>query len=625
MANILSVENLTHHWGDIRLFSNLTFGLSEGDKAALIARNGTGKTTLLNILAGQLAPDEGEITISKDATMGYLEQSPSFQPGLTVLEAIFNSDNEVARTVSQYEKAVLENNDEELQRLLPRMEQYNAWSYEEKAKQILSKLNINRFDQPVEQLSGGQVKRVALASVLITEPDFLILDEPTNHLDLEMIEWLEDYLKRSRMTLLMVTHDRYFLDSVCNQIFELQDETLYHFKGSYAYYLEKRDERIQQKNKEIERARNLLRKEQEWMNRQPQARGTKAKYRVEAFGELKKRASQTTEEQKLDIRFSASRLGRKVLNLHHISKSFDDLRLINDFSYKFVRGEKVGIIGKNGSGKSTFLNILTGDLQPDSGEIEPGETLKIGYYRQEGMVIDERKRVLEVITDIADHIMLGKGQSMSAAQFLRYFMFPNEMHNVLVEKLSGGEKKRLYLMTVLMQNPNFLILDEPTNDLDILTLNVLEDFLTQFDGCVLVVSHDRYFLDRTTDHLFVFKGNGIIKDFPGNYTDYYLQQKEEEKKKRLQKENTPKNKSAQKNKPPRKPAPNKLTFKEKKEMEELEKRMEILEAEKQEAETLLSSGNLPSDQLVETSKRLGDLLKELDECEMRWLELSEKE
>ncbi|MDK2842801.1 MAG: transport system ATP-binding/permease protein, partial [Anaerophaga sp.] len=594
MANILSVENVTHHWGDIRLFNNLSFGLDEGDKAALIARNGTGKTTLLNILAGVLPSDEGQVTIRKNITLGYLEQTPRFTPELTVLETLFTSDNETARIVKLYEKAVAENDHESLQELLPKMEQLNAWSYEERAKQILSQLNINRFDQPMEQLSGGQVKRVALAAVLITDPDFLILDEPTNHLDLDMIEWLEDYLKRSRMTLLMVTHDRYFLDRVCNEIFELQDETLFQYRGNYAYYLEKRQERIHQKNQEVERARNLLRKEQEWMNRQPQARGTKAKYRIDAFHDLKKTASQNTQEQSMEINIGSARLGRKVLNLHHVSKGFDNLNLIKDFSYKFVRGEKAGIIGKNGTGKSTFLNILTGELQPDSGDVEPGETLVTGYYRQEGMLPDENKRVLEVITDIADQVKLGKNHSMSASQFLRYFMFPNEMHNVRVQKLSGGEKKRLYLMTILMKTPNFLILDEPTNDLDILTLNVLEDYLQQFDGCVLVVSHDRYFLDKVTDHLFIFEGNGTIKDFPGNYTDYREQMAKELQEKRAA---TSTGQQHKKQKPARLPNKNKLTFKEKKEMESLEQRIEKLEDQKKELEDQLNSGSLSGDEL----------------------------
>ncbi|WP_010664350.1 ABC-F family ATP-binding cassette domain-containing protein [Marinilabilia salmonicolor] len=622
MANILSVENLTHNWGDIRLFNNLTFGLEEGDKAALIARNGTGKTTLLNILGGKFSADSGIVTWRKDIITGYLAQNPEFEPEQTVLESLFHSENETAVVVRSYEKAVAENDDTAIQELLPKMEQLNAWDYEERAKQILSQLKIDMFNQPMGQLSGGQIKRVALARVLITNPDFLILDEPTNHLDLDMIEWLEDYLKRSRMTLLMVTHDRYFLDSVCNTIYELHDESLFQYKGNYTYYLEKRAERISQKNQEVERARNLLRKEQDWMNRQPQARGTKAKYRIDAFYDLKKTAEQNTEEQNLEINIKSARLGKKVINLHHISKRFGDLTLIKDFSYKFARGEKVGIIGKNGSGKSTFLNILTGKLEPDSGEVEPGETLAFGYYKQEGLNLDNSKRVLDVITDIADHIQLGKDQSMSASQFLRYFLFPNEMHNVLVEKLSGGEKKRLYLMTVLMKNPNFLILDEPTNDLDILTLNILEDYLQQFDGCVMVVSHDRYFLDKVTDHLFVLEGNGRIKDFPGNYTDYHAQKRQEAKD---QKSISTSVKEPKKKKPARQQDKNKLTFKEKKELESLEQQIEELENQKNEKETQLNSGKLTGDELLQTSADLGQLMEELDTCEMRWLELSEKE
>ncbi|MFW6268391.1 MAG: ABC-F family ATP-binding cassette domain-containing protein [Marinilabiliaceae bacterium] len=624
MANILSVENLTHHWGDIQLFNDLTFGLDEGQKAALIARNGTGKTTLLNILAGIYPPDGGSVTYRSNITRGYLAQDPEFDHRLTVLDTLFQSENETAKLVRQYESAVARDDHDALQKLLPKMERLDAWDYEERAKQILSQLDIHAFDQPVDQLSGGQLKRVALARVLINNPDFLILDEPTNHLDLDMIEWLEDYLKRSRMTLLMVTHDRYFLDRVCNEILELQDQTLYQYNGNYAWYLEKREERISQRNQEVERARNLLRKEQDWMNRQPKARGTKAKSRVDAFYDLKKTASQNTEEQNLEINIKSSRLGKKVVNLHNISKSFDDLNLIDGFSYKFTRGDKTGIVGKNGTGKSTFLNILTGQLQPDTGYVEPGETLKFGYYRQEGMDIDENKRVLEVITDIADHIVLGKNHTMSAAQFLRYFLFPNEMHNVLVQKLSGGEKKRLYLMTVLIQNPNFLILDEPTNDLDILTLNILEDYLLQFDGCVMVVSHDRYFLDKVTDHLFVFEGNGIIKDFPGNYTDYFLQKKNLDKSRKEQEAVQSKD-AGKKKKPTRKAQTNKLTFKEKKEMEELEQRMESLQSEKTTTEEKINSGELPSDELVQASERLGNIIKELDLCENRWLELSEKD
>jgi ABC transport system ATP-binding/permease protein len=622
MANILSVENLTHHWGDIPLFDNLTFGLEEGDKAALIARNGTGKTTLLNILGGIFPSDSGRVTFRKDIIIGYLPQNPDFAHNMTVLESLFQSDNETAQLVREYEKALAHSDHETLQELLPKMEQFHAWDFEERAKQILSQLKIDMFDQPMGELSGGQIKRVALARVLITNPDFFLLDEPTNHLDLDMIEWLEDYLKRSRMTLLMVTHDRYFLDSVCNEIFEIRDENLYQYKGNYAYYLEKRAEKISQKNQEVERARNLLRKEQDWMNRQPQARSTKAKYRIDAFYDLKKVAGQHTEEQNLEINIKSSRLGKKVVNLHHISKSFDDLNLINDFSYKFMRGEKVGIIGKNGCGKSTFLNLLTGKLQPDSGEVEPGETLVFGYYRQEGLNLDGEKRVLDVITDIADHIKLGKDRSMSAAQFLRYFMFPNEMHNVLVQKLSGGEKKRLYLMTVLIKNPNFLILDEPTNDLDILTLNILEEYLQQFNGCVLVVSHDRYFLDKVTDHIFIFEGNGTIKDFPGNYTDYYSQKKKEQKKLKAVSAQA---QEPKKKKPARQPNTNKLSFKEKKEMEDIEKRIEELETEKAEKEAKLNSGTLAGQELLETSSKLGQIMKDLDEYEMRWLELSEKE
>ncbi len=624
MANILSVENLTHNWGDIQLLSNLNFGLNEGDKVALIARNGTGKTTLLNILAGRFSPDEGQVVFRGSILKGYLEQDPAFDDEHTVMESIFQSDNETAQLVRDYEEAVHKNDHETLQNLLSKMDRLGAWDYEERARQILSQLSITNFDQPVSELSGGQKKRVALANVLITNPDFLILDEPTNHLDLDMIEWLEDYLSRSRVTLLMVTHDRYFLDAVCNQIYELHQKTLYQYKGNYTYYLEKRAERMAQQTQEVERARNLMRKEQEWMNRMPQARGTKAKYRVDAFSDLKETAQQNLEEKSIQLDVQSSRLGKKVVNLHHISKKFDELNLINNFSYKFVRGDKIGVIGKNGTGKTTFLNILTGQLAPDTGKVEPGETLVFGYYRQQGLVFDDRKRVIEVITDIAHHIALGNNRSMTAAGFLRYFLFPNEMHNVLVEKLSGGEKKRLYLMTVLMKMPNFLILDEPTNDLDILTLNILEEYLINFNGCVLVVSHDRYFLDRVTDRLFVFEGDGVIKDFPGNYTDYNTHAKKRQQAQRNLAAETPKKPSPTKS-TPKKEGPQKLSYKEKMEMKELEQKMEQLEAEKTRMENELNSGKLKPDDLVETSKQLSEIMKQLDRCEMRWLKLSEME
>lgn len=619
MANILSVENLTHHWGDIRLFNSLTFGLEEGEKAALIARNGTGKTTLLNILAGKQVPDGGTVTIRKGIRTGYLVQDPVFPAGKTVIESLLSGDNELIKAVRDYEEA-LESNDQALiGKMVEKMDAMGAWDYETRVRQVLDKLKITRLNQPVEQLSGGQHKRLALAAVLLEEPDFIILDEPTNHLDIDMVDWLEDYLSRNRATLLMVTHDRFFLDRVCNVIFEMDDETLYKYTGNYSYFLEKRDERIDQRNQEIDRARNLLRKEQDWMNRQPQARATKAKYRIDAYYELKEVAGQKTREADLSIDIKASRLGTKVLNFDNVSKGFNGKTLIRDFSYKFAKGEKIGILGSNGTGKSTLLNIINGDIKPDTGSIELGETVVVGYYRQEGIKFDENKKVIEVISEIADDIDAGNGRRMDAAQFLRYFLFPNEMHYVPVSKLSGGEKKRLYLMTVLMKNPNFLILDEPTNDLDVYTLGVLEDYLDRFEGCVLAVSHDRYFLDRVVDQMFVFQ-DGFIKVFPGNYSRYHEYIKENAK----PAEPKIKKPVAEKREPSRE-RQRRLSFKEKKELEELEKRMAALEEEKKALEEMMSSGAMASDELIKASERMGVLLKELDECEMRWLVLSEIE
>ena len=620
MANILSVENLTHHWGDIRLFNEISFGLNEGEKAALIARNGTGKTTLMNIIARKLLPDAGSVTIRNDIKTTYLTQDPTFEPGLTVLETLFSSDNELVQLVREYEKAVDQNNQQTINHLVEKMDQHNAWDYEHRVKQILSQLKITNLEQPVNQLSGGQTKRIALAAALLSEPDFLILDEPTNHLDLEMIQWLEDFLGRNKATLLMVTHDRFFLDRVCNTIFELDNEALFQYQGNYSYFLDKREERQFQKKQEIERARNLLRREQEWMNRMPQARATKAKYRIDAYYDLKETASQRTDQNELVLDIKANRLGQKVVNLEHISKAYDQNKLLTDFSHRFVKGDKIGVVGKNGSGKSTLLNIITGKLKPDSGLVETGETVVFGYYRQEGMQLDESKRVIDVISEIADVIDTGNGKSMNAGQFLRYFLFPNEMHYVYVNKLSGGEKKRLYLMTVLMRNPNFLILDEPTNDLDIQTLNVLEEFISSFPGCVLIVSHDRFFLDKVTDTLFVFEENGKIRHFPGNYSDYYYTKKEAEAKQaRLEPKKTA-------------PAPvpakgkvRKLTFKERQELKQLEEQIAQLEAEKADLENSLASGLLPPNDLMEASTRLGNLLKELGNCENRWIELSELE
>jgi ATP-binding cassette subfamily F protein uup len=618
MANFLSVENLTYHYGDATLFDNVSFGIDEGQKAALIAKNGAGKTTLFNVLTGMLPPFSGEATFRKDIRVGYLSQDPDLNPNHTVTQELFSAESELMQTIRGYEEALVHNDMTAVGRFTLQMDALNAWDYESRIKQILAQLRITRFDQPISELSGGQRKRVALAKILIGEPELLFLDEPTNHLDLDMIEWLEQYLSKSKATLLMITHDRYFLDRVCNHILELDGGGIYQYQGNYHYYLEKRDERIAQKTAEVEKARNLLRREQEWMNRMPQARATKAKYRIDAFYELKDVASQRMDNRELDIDIKGARLGSKIIDLEGVTKAYGDLVLLKNFDYKFAKREKVGIIGHNGTGKTTFLNILTGNLKPDTGKVEVGETVVFGYYRQQGIQIDDDKKVIEVISEISEKISFGDDMNMSASQFLRYFLFPNEMHYVQVRKLSGGERKRLHLMTVLMRNPNFLILDEPTNDLDIFTLNVLEDFLRSYGGCVVVVSHDRYFMDKVVDHVFVFEGNGVVKDFPGNYTEYQDYRKGQEKAVAAAK--PVENKVVERQE---KPVSKKLSFREKKELEQLEVDIASLEDEKKRLESELSSGALGGDELTKKSLRIGEVMELLEEKELRWLELSE--
>ncbi len=619
MVNYLSVENLTYHWGDIRLFNNINFGVNEGQKTALIARNGTGKTTLLNMLTGKMQPDSGRIVFNESIKVGYLEQSPYFNNDNTVIEQVFNAGTEITDAIREYEEALTSDNHDRLARAMERMDALAAWDYEQRIKQILSQLKINDFDQKVSSLSGGQQKRVALAALLISEPNFLILDEPTNHLDLDITDWLEDYLTRSNITLIMVTHDRYFLDRVCTDIFELDHEQIFHYAGNYAYFLQKKQERVDRQNAEADKARNLLRKEQDWMNRQPQARGTKAQYRIDAFYDLKEKAHKDGAARNLELGFESSRLGNKVVDAYNIAKSYGPKHLIDDFSYKFAPRERVGIVGNNGTGKTTLLNMLTGNLAPDKGRVEIGETVVIGYYRQEGIVVDESKKVIEVITDIAENINAGE-KRMTAAQFLRYFLFPNEMHHVQVCKLSGGEKKRLYLMTVLVHNPNFLILDEPTNDLDILTLNVLEEYLQAFTGTVIIVSHDRFFVDKLAQHLFVLDGMGGVKDFPGNYSEYIAWRKADAKAAEQHRNDT-----AEKPQQPRrqKERERRLTFAERKEMEQIEAEMPKLNARKAEIEALLSGGTADAAEIQRLSEEYSQLTARLDELEFRWLELSE--
>lgn len=520
MIPYLQVENLTKSFGDLVLFDKISFGIAQCQRIGLIAKNGSGKTTLLNILAGKEGYDEGTITFRRDLRVGYLEQAPSYPAGLTVLEACFHHGNSTVELIKEYEECMETPGNPGLEELLGRMEHEKAWDYERKAKQILSQLKIRDFNQKVEHLSGGQLKRVALANVLITEPDLLILDEPTNHLDLDMTEWLEEYLNRGNLSLLMVTHDRYFLDRVCSEIIEIDNKQLYSYKGNYSYYLEKRQERIDATNAEIARANNLYRTELEWMRRMPQARGHKARYREEAFYDLEKVAKQRTYDSNVKLDVKASYIGSKIFEADHLCKSFGSLKILDDFSYIFARYEKMGIVGNNGTGKSTFIKILMGLEKVDSGTLDIGETVRFGYYSQDGLQFDEQMKVIDVITAIAEVIELGNGKRLTASQFLQHFLFTPETQHSYVYKLSGGERRRLYLCTVLMKNPNFLVLDEPTNDLDIVTLQVLEEYLKNFKGCVIVVSHDRYFMDKVVDHLLVFKGQGDIRDFPGNYSDY---------------------------------------------------------------------------------------------------------
>lgn len=588
MVPYVDIQNLTKSFGAQVLFKNISFSIAEGQKVGLIARNGTGKSTLLSVITGKEGHDSGEIIFKKDLVVGYLEQTPAFNPEESVLDACFNHQGNPEKVL--------------------------------KAKQILTQLKITDLDQPMKQLSGGQQKRVALANVLITEPEFLILDEPTNHLDLEMIEWLEGFLARGNKTLLMVTHDRFFLDRVCNSIIELDNQTLYSYHGNYSYYLEKRQERMDAARAEIQHANNLYRRELEWMRRMPQARGHKARYREEAFYELEKRAKQRIEERQLRLKSSNVYIGSKIFECQYVSKAWDpDHVILKDFYYNFARFEKMGIVGNNGTGKSTFIKMLLGLVPPDSGKFDIGDTVRFGYFSQEGLQFNQDQKVIDIITDIADYIDLGGGRHMTASQFLQYFMFtPEEQHNY-VYKLSGGERRKLYLCTVLMRNPNFLVLDEPTNDLDIQTLQVLEEYLADFPGCVIVVSHDRYFMDKVVDHLLVFKGQGVIQDFPGNYSQYrewsaMKTQAEEESKKTSEK----KQKEDYHHDTRRR-----MSFKEKREFEQLSKDIEALEQEKKQLEEELCSGTLTPEELTQKSKRLPLLSDELDEKEMRWLELSE--
>jgi ATP-binding cassette subfamily F protein uup len=620
--NYLSVEEVSKSFGTLVLFENLSFGISQGQKIALIAKNGTGKTTLLDIVSGKEAPDNGQVVYRKGVKVGFLPQQPDLEPTLTIEETILSSDNEVLGVINAYEKALQNPDDaESYQKAFDQMEAKQAWDFETTYKQILSKLKLDDLSKKVGDLSGGQKKRLALADLLLGKPDLLILDEPTNHLDLEMIEWLEEFLKSENLTLFMVTHDRYFLDRVCNHIIELEDKTLYNYKGNYSYYVEKRAERIEVEQTTTAKAKQLYKKELDWMRRQPKARTTKSKSRIESFGDIKDRASKRRNDHKVELEINMERLGSKVLEMHHVSKGFEDKTLFQNFDYIFKKNERIGIIGKNGTGKSTFLNVLTGGLKPDQGKVVHGETLKIGYYTQGGIEAKEGQKVIEVIRDYGDYIPLSKGRQISASQLLEKFLFDRKKQYDFVEKLSGGEKKRLYLCTVLIQNPNFLILDDPTNDLDIVTLNVLENFLLDFPGCLIVVSHDRYFMDKIVDHLFVF-GEGQITDFPGNYSDYRelkaleLEAKYEES---SQSNSGPPEQKPKQNSDPK----SKLSFNEQKTYKKLEKEISTLEKKKEKIEAEFLN-DLSPDEIKEKTIELQNISKDLEVKTEQWFELSMK-
>ena len=621
MAIDLQIENVSKSFGDLVLFSDISFVVEERQRIGLIARNGKGKSTLLKIIAGEEPLDDGKITLRSGVRVGYLEQEPDFDSDLTVIEACMHRNSEKAGVIARYEEALEDGNNESLPHLMEEMDRLEAWDYENKVKQILSKLKLHRFNQPVKELSGGQKKRVALAAVLVDEPQLMILDEPTNHLDMEMVEWLEEYLSRLTGSLLMVTHDRYFLDNVCNEIIEIDDNRVYRYKGNYSLFLQKREERLQNLAAETARARNLLRKELDWMRRQPQARAHKAKYRIDAFYKLEEKAAAMRDDSKVSLEIKSQYIGNKIFVMKALSKAFDNKVITKDFFYTFARYEKLGIVGNNGTGKSTFIKMLLGRVAPDNGTIEVGETVKWGYYSQDGLAFNEQMKVIDVVKDIAEVIPVA-GKMLTASQFLQHFLFSPEKQYSYVYKLSGGEKRRLYLCTVLMANPNFLVLDEPTNDLDIETLQVLEEYLCDFKGCVIVVSHDRYFMDKVVDHIFVFNGNGDIKDFPGNYTDW-RDWREEEKAAaakiaaaKAAKENAPKQGYRAETK-------RKLSFKERKEYESLEVEIMELEGEKSVIEQDLCSGTLDNDALLAKSMRIQEVIALIDEKTMRWLELSE--
>ena len=622
MISYLQADNITRRIGDRMLFEDISLNINKDDKVALIAVNGAGKSSMLDILAGIENPDGGSLSIKRDLQLAYLKQSPVLNESNRIVDELFSTDSQLVKVIREYEECLISKSHDKLNMIIQRMDDLKAWDYEVAVKQILFRLKLTDLHAIISTLSGGQKKRVALAKVLVEDADLLILDEPTNHLDLDMIEWLEEYLLKSNKTMLMVTHDRYFLDRVCNVILELSDNELYRYDGNYEYFLEKKESREYSARMNTEKARNLLKGELEWMRRMPKARRHKAKSRIESFYDLKEKAAWKTEEKSISINVNISRMGKKILELKNINKSFGDKTVVENFTYIFSRFEKAGLIGLNGTGKTTLLNIIAGLMEPTSGTVERGETIVFGYYRQEGIVFDDNMTVIDAVKDIAEQVIVGDGTVLSISQFMNHFLFPPEKQYTLIRKLSGGEKRRLYLLTVLMKNPNFLILDEPTNDLDILTLNVLEEYLAGFKGCVIVVSHDRYFMDKVVDHIFEYQGNGVIKDFPGNYTQ--LREKQLETEKLSVNEKTLKNVAPDPVKTDKKDKKPGLTYKEKQEFEALSKEIQKLESEKNQIESEMNDSSLIVNDLLVKSKRHGEIVKLLDDKEMRWLELSEK-
>ena len=616
VLNYLNVENISKSYGEVTLFENISFSIHKGQKIAFIAKNGTGKTSILKIISGEDSSDSGEITYRKNIVISFLSQDPKLDDSLTIEESIFNSNNPILKVIENYEKAILNSEDvENYQKAFEEMELFQAWDFETQYKQILSKLKLDKIDQKVSELSGGQKKRLSLANALINRPDLLILDEPTNHLDLEMIEWLESFFAKENITLFMVTHDRYFLERVCNEIIELDQGDLHSYKGNYSYYLDKRNDRIEREAIEQGKVKQLFKKELTWMRKQPKARTTKSKSRIDDFQEIKHRAQQRRNDHEVQLELNMERLGTKIVEFFKVSKFYEDKTILDKYSYVFQRGERVGVIGKNGTGKSTFLDILTEKTKPDSGKIIIGETIKFGYYTQNGIKVKNDQKVIDVVRDFGDYIPLKKGKQISAQQLLERFLFSRQKQYDFVEKLSGGERKRLYLCTVLIQNPNFLILDEPTNDLDIVTLNVLESFLLDFPGCVIVVSHDRYFMDKVIDHLLVFKGEGLIEDFPGNYSDY---RSYEDSKPHVSKKEVNENKSW------KEPAKNKLSYNEEKELKNLESKIKSLVYDKKELEKDFLNEGLAQEKILLMSNQLEKIIETINSKEERWFELSSK-